>query len=162
MFCLVEIGVILEKKNISYNIPLWALGSCAVHCLWVVVLVFPYLLTGPDPDFFSFLKYMAATLPTSIFIFPSFGLGSLRTKTALFKAMQATVGQLHVGFREITTTAPIWKIFMPLAFKLQTRRICLTITAAFTPSENDLRQTSRTLLGCLPSEVRSCVYSLLQ
>ena len=93
-------------------------------------------------------------------------LGPLRSKTALFpKAMRAEVGQLDVNFREIPTTAYIWlcllqKITRHIQTSTQEKPIKLSL-AAFTPSDNDLSQTSRTLLDFLPSELRNWDYSLL-
>lgn len=88
-------------------------------------------------------------------LFKPCDLGPLRTKTVLFpKSLRAKVGQLDVSFREITTTAHLWTVFLPIAertpetLKLQENPSnchCLPLILL----KNDLSQISRNLLDCL-------------
>lgn len=79
--------------------------------------------------------------------------------------MQADVGQLVTDFRDITTVAHWWAIFMPAAERdsqTAAQGFLSDCNCTFNPSEDDLTQTSRNLLGCLSSELRNKNYSLLQ
>lgn len=81
--------------------------------------------------------------------------------------MRAKVGQLDINFKEITTTAQVWIIFMTVAV-WSLSKITSDIQATNQKnlsdclSEDILSQTSRNLPVSLSSELRNWDYNLFQ